>query len=219
MENSDTLSKKLDLKISLNVIITPICPPLRALQSRSGNRPFSRLLPSARLCGHSNRDQEISRFHIYSYLPALAGTPILIGKSAVFSLTTILPSAGVSYFKATLYGNKYVTFLRLPKNFLSKPPASRIFGKSLTAAVAQLDQSRDYIRKKFIVFYFQDHTPRLIGNIHIHRNSFQKFLMEKSTADIDEIEAVYDFLKSQKGPYWERLQADEWDIAFEKLKK
>jgi len=44
-------------------------------------------------------------------------------------------------------------------------------------------------------------------------------MSEKGSSDIDEIEAVYDFLKSQKGPYWERLQADEWDIAFEKLKK
>ncbi len=44
-------------------------------------------------------------------------------------------------------------------------------------------------------------------------------MSEKSTADIDEIEAVYDFLKSQKGPYWERIQNDGWDRAFEKLKK
>ena len=44
-------------------------------------------------------------------------------------------------------------------------------------------------------------------------------MSEKSASDIDEIEAVYDFLEAQKGPYWERLQADEWDIAFEKLKK
>lgn len=44
-------------------------------------------------------------------------------------------------------------------------------------------------------------------------------MSEKGTSDIDEIEAVYDFLKSQKGPYWERIQSEGWVQAYENLKK
>lgn len=44
-------------------------------------------------------------------------------------------------------------------------------------------------------------------------------MSEKSKEEIAEITVYYEFLKQQKGPYWERMQKDEWDRAFEDLRK
>ncbi len=42
-------------------------------------------------------------------------------------------------------------------------------------------------------------------------------MSEKSEAEIAAIRPVYEYLKSEQGPYWERLVNDEWDQAFEAL--
>lgn len=44
-------------------------------------------------------------------------------------------------------------------------------------------------------------------------------MSEKEIAEINEIEPVYNYLKQQKGAYWERIQNDGWDRAFENLKR
>lgn len=44
-------------------------------------------------------------------------------------------------------------------------------------------------------------------------------MSEKESAEIKEIEPVYNYLKQQKGAYWDRIQADGWNRAYEHLKK
>lgn len=42
-------------------------------------------------------------------------------------------------------------------------------------------------------------------------------MSEKSEAEIAAIRPVYEYLKREQGPYWERLVNDEWNRAFEAL--
>lgn len=43
-------------------------------------------------------------------------------------------------------------------------------------------------------------------------------MSEKKQSEINDIEPTYNYLKKEKGAYWQRIQADGWDTAYERLK-
>lgn len=43
-------------------------------------------------------------------------------------------------------------------------------------------------------------------------------MSEKTDAEIQMIQPIYEYLKQHQGPYWERIQAEGWDRAYETLR-